>query len=343
MMDNSNKLAYIVNVDNLVPIPGRDFIELAIIKGWKCIVKKGEFSVNDKAVYISINSIPDFDDNNFKFLQEKKIKYIKTLKINKVISQGLLCPMSWLESRGYNINNYNINDNVTNEMGITKYIPAEEASQYENNNPRQLFPEYVPKTDSTRLQNDPDYYLNNIINKEIVITRKEDGCSCTCIYNNNNFLLCGRNYVWDNNNDRHNQKHYYNIVDKYNIINKLQLLNKNLAIQGEIVGPKVNSNRLKLSELDYIVFDIYDIDEQHYLLYEDMITISNILELKTVPLLYKGNSNNISVDLDYFLELANNTKYNNNTYAEGIVVKTNEQNRIQFKVISNNYLLKYNL
>lgn len=46
------QLASIKMVSNLLPIEGRDRIELAVIDGWSVIVKKDEFKIGDKCVYI---------------------------------------------------------------------------------------------------------------------------------------------------------------------------------------------------------------------------------------------------------------------------------------------------
>ncbi|WP_337564108.1 hypothetical protein [Megasphaera sp.] len=63
------KLASIQKIISLTPIPNADRIELARVLGWKCVVKKGEFKVGDKCVYIEIDSIPPSDNPVFDFLK----------------------------------------------------------------------------------------------------------------------------------------------------------------------------------------------------------------------------------------------------------------------------------
>ena len=41
------KLATIRRVDNIVPIEGADMIELAVVDGWKCVIKKNDYAVGD--------------------------------------------------------------------------------------------------------------------------------------------------------------------------------------------------------------------------------------------------------------------------------------------------------
>ena len=50
------KLATVRRVDDLQPIEGADKIELAVVDGWKCVIKKDEFKVGDLVVYCEVNS-----------------------------------------------------------------------------------------------------------------------------------------------------------------------------------------------------------------------------------------------------------------------------------------------
>lgn len=93
--DNVRELAYVVNIDWIAPIEGADNIELVGINGWTCIAKKGEFEVNDLAVYFEIDSKLPEDAEWAAFMAPKHFK-VKTMKLGKfkVISQGLALPAS---------------------------------------------------------------------------------------------------------------------------------------------------------------------------------------------------------------------------------------------------------
>lgn len=87
--DGIRELAYITIIDGIEPIPGYDRVEHAIVGGWRVIVQKGQFKVGDPAIYFEIDSrVPD-DMECFAFLEKRHYK-IKTLKMCKTISQGLL-------------------------------------------------------------------------------------------------------------------------------------------------------------------------------------------------------------------------------------------------------------
>ena len=84
------ELAYVVKIDNIIPIDGADRVEQAVVGGWHIMVRKGQFKAGDKAVYFEIDSkVPQREP--YMFLADKHFK-IKTQKYFKgtVISQGLL-------------------------------------------------------------------------------------------------------------------------------------------------------------------------------------------------------------------------------------------------------------
>ena len=83
------ELAYVVLIDGIEPIPGYDRVETAIVGGWHIIVQKGQFKVGDPAIYFEIDSRVPKDRECFAFLEKRNYK-IKTLKMCKTISQGLL-------------------------------------------------------------------------------------------------------------------------------------------------------------------------------------------------------------------------------------------------------------
>ncbi len=83
------ELAYVVLIDEIMPIEGYDRVELARVGGWWCIVQKGQFKVGDPAIYFEVDSKVPSDRECFAFLAKRKYK-VKTLRMCGVISQGLL-------------------------------------------------------------------------------------------------------------------------------------------------------------------------------------------------------------------------------------------------------------
>ena len=95
-MLNSNKereLAYVVYVDEITPIAGRDRVECARVGGWTCMVPKGAFKVGDPGIYFEIDSQVPLSNPVFAFCAKYK-GHIKTQKFKtpdgQFWSQGLL-------------------------------------------------------------------------------------------------------------------------------------------------------------------------------------------------------------------------------------------------------------
>lgn len=97
--NSERELAYVVLIDGIEPIEGYDRVETAIVGGWHVIVQKDQFKIGDPAIYFEIDSKVPKDKECFAFLEKRNYK-IKTLKMCKTISQGLLMHA---EDFGWNI------------------------------------------------------------------------------------------------------------------------------------------------------------------------------------------------------------------------------------------------
>src|SRR5690606_10301758 len=138
--------------------------------------------------------------------------------------------------------------------------------------------------------------------------------------------------------------HYFAIEQKFNIKEKMIRYGRNIAIQGETVGPKIGLNKLGLKEYDFRVFNIYDIEQKCYLPWDDVLTVTNHLGLNTVPVIFHGICDESMLTREYLMSMAEGLEYLPGIPAEGIVVKTDsgkDHARYSFKVISNKFLQKF--
>ena len=130
--NQERELAYVVRIDEIVPIEGADRVEVAKVGGWRVMVRKGQFKAGDPAIYFEIDSkVPETEA--FEFLAQKHYK-VKTQKYFKgtVISQGLLMAA---EDFGWTVRDYFIVDDkgyahgaddqdsmfLTKKLGVTYY------------------------------------------------------------------------------------------------------------------------------------------------------------------------------------------------------------------------------
>lgn len=127
------ELAYVVYIDDLKPIEGKDRVECAVVGGWNVMVRKGEFQAGDPAIYFEIDSKTP-ETKEFEFLAPKKYR-IKTQKYGAFYSQGLLMPAS---DFGWIIEDKAIKDDqgvlhkpgdesafLTEKLGVTYYDPMD--------------------------------------------------------------------------------------------------------------------------------------------------------------------------------------------------------------------------
>lgn len=130
------ELVYVVRIDEIKPIEGKDRVECAVVGGWTVMVRKGQFKPGDLGIYFEIDSkVPKKEP--FMFLEGKHFK-IKTQKYKTPSgyfwSQGLLMSA---EDFGWKLHNDTIfmgdglddyvieKDFLTEKLGVT-YADADD-------------------------------------------------------------------------------------------------------------------------------------------------------------------------------------------------------------------------
>ena len=347
------KLASIQRVLDVVPIQNADAIELVKINGWQCVVKKNEFRPGDLGVYLEIDAIPP-DTEPFQFLWTPKPKTdeagnliaaqdeelvrpekfrIRTLRLRGTLSQGLFLPLATFPD----LVGLSDGENVTDLLGVEKYEPPAPTGMGDFRGP---FPGFVPKTDEIRVQSVPDV-LEDLRGLPYIITLKYDGTSATFAIDprTSEFHACGRNQSITN-----GPNVYWNMARKYEIEAALRA-NPNLVIQGEIVGPGLQKNRLGLKEVSLFAFNVYDIARAAYLSHDEARTFLAGANIPAVETVERGAS--FAHTQESLLILAEGKYAGTSNEREGIVIRPQTElrsdilgGRLSFKAISNRFLLK---
>lgn len=328
------KLATIRTVRETRAIEGADAIELAVVDGWKCVTKKGEFAAGDAVIYCEIDSFLPVRDE-FEFLRKSSLKVmddregfrLRTVKLRGQISQGLLLDPSILGRE------FSLGEDVTEELGIVKYeapIPACLGGDVVGG-----FPAFIAKTDEDRIQNlaaDFDSFRG----LAFYVSEKIDGTSFTAFVHEEQFGVCGRN--WQLAEDASNS--HWRVVRDLDLRGRMKTLGRSLAIQGELVGPGIQKNRYALKGPTVFVFNVFDIAASAYVHKAEMEAICRELDLSIVPPLGEMI---VPGCLDAILTLAEGKSVlNPKTEREGLVwVRGSGDDRISFKTISNKFLAKY--
>ena len=56
-MENNNSVCFVAKINEIKPIEGADNIELGVIGGWNCIIKKGQYNVDDLVVVATTDAV----------------------------------------------------------------------------------------------------------------------------------------------------------------------------------------------------------------------------------------------------------------------------------------------
>ena len=333
------KLASVRKISDLSPIEGADKIELATIDGWKVVVAKDvNHKVGDLIVYCEVDSFLPIREE-FEFLRKSSYKKmadgnegfrLKTIKLRGQISQGLIVPLDVLLTHGVSSDDVFEGLDVTGTLGIIKYeppVPAQLAGQVKG-----LFPSFLKKTDEERIQNLTKEYQRYTLEK-FYVTEKLDGSSVTYYVKDGVFGVCSRNL--DLLEDENNTMWKFAITT--GLREKMIGLGKNIAVQGEIIGEGIQGNPYKRIGQTVKIFNGFDIDKYDYLSLSDLLDLTNVLELKTVPILDLSFTLPDTID-ELLLTAEGKSILNLKTEREGLVIRSHDR-KISFKVISNKFLL----
>lgn len=363
------KLATIRKISEINPIPGADAIEVATVGGWKVVVKRGEFSVGDLAVYIEIDSwVPHELAPFLSKGQEPRVyngvlgERLRTVKLRGQVSQGLLLPVEkvflgadqrfWWSQ---------VDADVTEALGIQKWeaeIPASLAGQVQG-----PFPSWIRKTDQERCQNLVTEIFEENAGAKYEVTIKLDGSSMTVFARGTadesdpslvqiQSGVCSRN-LWLKVNEENASNTLVSVAVKSGLLGILEDMARNgdgnFAVQGEIMGPGIQGNRENLKTHQFFVFDIQNVDEGAYLdpgarslLMLDLYARGvNPEMVKHVPIVAHSAEllDTLGIkNVEDLLKFADGKSLNHQV-REGLVFKRIDGG-FSFKAISNQFLLK---
>jgi len=366
----------IASIDNH---PNADRLEIVKIKGYDVIVPKCVYSVGDLIGYIPEAAIvPDWIISELGLvgaLSGPEKNRVKTIRLRGVLSQGLVYPTQFSEdlNRHYiadpsdNVLYVQEDDDVTEFLGITKYIPPIPIGMAGDVfNARG----YTPNYDIENLKNfphvleygenvvvtekihgtfiafgyHPELDSDELVNKNIIVASKgvsAQGLAFKGNANNaNNLYVRAASSVDDDGNT---------LIDR-----TLQFASSQQTIipsstpffyMGELFGP-VQDLKYGLSTATLRIFDIYvgPIGFGRFLNYEEMLVLSKHLNFNTVPELYTG-----PYSTDVVNEYTSGTESVSGTEAhirEGIVIKPMVERkdmklgRVILKSISGDYLTR---
>jgi RNA ligase (TIGR02306 family) len=199
------------------------------------------------------------------------------------------------------------------------------------------FPIFIPKTDQERIQNlSAELAQWKTEAATWTITEKCEGSSFTAFVHEGVFGVCSRNLELKES----DANSLWQAAYKYDLPTKMLAMGRNIAVQAELIGPKIQGNIYQLTSHTLAVFDVFDIIQRDYLSPSDCKAVIDELGLTSAPILDTTFSLDL-VTIQDLLTLADGATVigKSGCRREGLVFKNNAQ-RVSFKVVSNAYLLK---
>lgn len=344
-MSNKKKLASIEIVSAVTPADNSDNLEIVSLEGlgWQVVAQKGIHKVGDKVVFVIIDTLVErrpWNDFLFKGRAEtcKEIK-LSSVRLRGNISQGIIVPISKVPEAKRLIP-LRVGKDYSKRFGVKKYTKVADVETGSKDNAlirfvrktlwklgfKKLipnyrekstkdFPSFLTKTDELSLQSEKhilDYFARPD-NGGIYVTLKFDGSSASLFRYNGETGVASRNLEVSKDSG---DNAWSEIYKKH-----ISQVPEGFCVQGEIVGPNMNGNLLKLTERKFVAFQVFDIKSKKILDYADFVKFCEQHAFERAKEIgCPEDWNTLSVS-DWINFAARVSKYDNRP-GEGIVVRS---------------------
>lgn len=353
------KLVRIVRIARVVDLAEDGQLSVVEMEGlgWRVVVERGLFHAGERAVYCEIDSALPAEDPRFASLRADSlvtwrrdgriaasVLRVRTRKIRGVVSQGVLLPFaSFPELAGCEVG-----DEVTDRLGVVRYealaasFCRTRGGEVGGTASRGDFPAFIPRTDEERIQNRPDLF-DAMKGRLFEVTAKDDGASMTVYYAPSRharhpFRVCSRNRDLC----PLRESRFWQLAWREDLERRIRSTGRELAFQGEFVGPGVNGNHDLYARDEWHVFHVWDIDGGRYLEAFERRALCQALGLAHVQVVEEACAVfDRYPTLQSLLAMAEG-KTARGHEREGLVCKeTGTPSPVTFKIVSNRYLLKF--
>ena len=374
-MENQNSVCYVARINEIKEIPGADNIEQGVIGGWNCIIKKGEYKVDDLVIVATTDAVIPVELSDAMNVTNylRKGQRVRTVKLRGVYSECLIIPMEFAKkATGHANTKWDEGDDLMDTLKIFKYEPPAVQVQlasgkkirYHQNPNFQVYYKFP------NLKNVSGMFTEN---DTVQITRKIHGTNARYgIVKKNKLSFFDKvkkffgladawidyEYVYGSHNVEKgsDSQGFYStdvwrtIAEKYELKQKLwncvhqyttpETIGGGLVIYGEIYGAGIQKNyEYGLKDIEFVGFDV-SINGVYQDVESTRIFFNNSInwgpEVKHVEVLYTGKWSQEIQDKFTFNNFIEGTKIPH----EGIVIKDISGDRHKVaKVINPDYLI----
>lgn len=338
-------------IDNVERHPNADALDLAVIGGYKAVVKRDEFVAGDTALYIPDDTL--FEDISIAeclgiapYLTGKQKNRVKPVRLRGELSQGIVVPIAKITDC---LTKLGAPSDVISAMISEKanIAAALKTIKYEEPIPIHMagkirpWPGFLCKYDVENIKR-PESMLAMIEGEEVVVTEKLHGTNMSVATEDGmQIFVCSRNNALEA--DETNV--YWRAARQYNLVEKIEklfneLMVQNISLHGEVVGVQDLKYGFNGGNVGFFAFDIRANGE--FLPFVEFERLCTKFEIPMVPILYRGPySYNTIAEL-----AAGKTALGNNHIREGVVARPIVERyvvgagRVQFKFINEDYLTR---
>ena len=336
-------LATIATVTAVEKHPDADLLEIVRVRGWQCVVRKADrFAVGDDVLYLEIDSHVDVADERFAFLSKGGLRTnaagwrghrVRTVQLRGVTSQGLIMPLGLFPELEGSV----AGDDVTGKLPVRLWEPLIPFGTEIIG----ALPDGIPDTDLKRVQNFDAEELAALLSlPHLTITEKIDGSSCSAYVKDDGDIGVSYGKRWEVS----PLSAVHSTVASSPAGRWLREQHPGTYLQGEIVGPPIQGNPLKLTGLQWLLFGAgYMMWNYPHRMNPLHVIPDDIFHAQAVPWIPPGAINRHSTveDLIRFAD-GIRSMLNQDVLAEGIVITGYDdlgERRGSCKVINNAYLI----
>lgn len=335
----------VIRIDEILPHPNADKLEIVKIYEFTCCVRKGDWKPGNLAAYIEPDYVVDVRRPEFSFLRCKDTRdeeRIKPKRLRGIMSQGLLIPAPAGSKEG---------DNVIEQLGVKRYVPpmtgrpnGSRPGHVKSSNAIAGPEGWYPKYD---LENWRKYSRLMVEGEKVYVTEKLHGANAKFRFHDGE-MYCGSRTRWVANDGENS---WSMALQQNPWIAAFCENNPDLTVYGEIYGwvQDLKYGHEK-GEISFRAFDLLrgntwlDAEDLWSTLFrQNLEEINEGSQLLGVPLIVVGEYSkdmiNQFVDGQTTIPQADHVR-------EGIVIKPSKERcdirlgRVALKCVSNEYLVR---
>ena len=328
----------VLQVQSVEPHPNADRLEIIPVWGYRCVVRKGEFSVGDMIAYVPPDSVvPDKEEYAFMWSGKnpsEKNRRIRSVRLRGVLSPGLVIPAPSNTTEG---------EDVADLLGITHWDPPPILDGLSQS---QSVPGPHTPGSNTKYDLENGYRYHSIIpaGTLVQISEKLHGSNSRFTFWDG-IMYAGLRTWWSAFDENKPNKQWL-MIQKYPGIRKMCEANPGHILFGEVYGmvQSLRYGHTPENRYSFAAFDIFD--EQNFMSIRDKTDCFQDYDIPSVPVIvnneYSLEEINRRVDGPSLIDGANHAR-------EGIVVTpfkesyNKEIGRVILKFVSSEFLEKDSL